>query len=521
MKKEITILLIEDDPDDAKMVDYQLKKLKTDYKIYKASNRAEFLNLLSTYPNIIISDFNLPDIDGFEILEIIKEKGIIAPVIIVSGTIGEEKAVSLILRGANDYILKDRLLRLTPAIERELDEAESRKEKANAEKALIIAKEKAEESDRLKSIFLANICHEIRTPLNGIMGFVRLLKPNLPIDKQENYIDIVVNSSNQLLKIMDNILDISIIETKEVLIEREKINIKRFLDEIYHTYLDMHQTKKPDIEFTISYNDKLKNSAIITDKSKLLQILTNLLDNAFKFTNNGKIELISKIRENELEICIKDTGIGIQENSQEIIFQHFRQAHNGISQLYGGTGLGLAICKNLVEIMGGHISVKSKLGFGSEFIFSLPVEYQSESDINDKSIDSNEEFDFKNAEILIAEDESVNYMLLQEFFNNTNCKLHHATDGSQVYEILIQNNKIELILMDIKMPNMNGVEALKQIRDNNIEIPVIAQTAYTIDYNEAQLISMGFDDYIAKPINRELLLSKVSRFLKTRTLVNK
>ncbi|NJO90041.1 MAG: response regulator [Chloroflexia bacterium] len=513
MKNEIDILILEDNPEDFKIIEYQLKKLKCNYKWSLATNRAEFIDLLSKFPDIIISDFNLPDIDGFQVLELVKERNLTIPVIIASGTIGEEKAVDLILKGANDCVLKDRLLRLIPAIDRELKENEIRKEKKVTENALIIAKEKAEESDRLKSRFLANISHEIRTPLNGIMGFIGLLTPDLSFEKQQDYIGIIEKSGNQLLKIITDILEISKIETQKIVLDNKSFSVKQFLNELYQLYFTLFQIKKPEIKFNITPKNVSEDLFVITDQSKLKQIISNLIDNAFKFTTTGEIELIFKTNNNRIEFCIRDTGIGIHENSLDVIFEHFRQANNGISQLYGGTGLGLSISKNLVELMGGKINVKSKLGFGSEFSFFVPVEFQNKPDISALPDDFKEEFKCAGTEILIAEDDTINFMLLQEYFTDTNCILHHAKDGTEVYDLLVQHKNTKIILMDIKMPVMNGIDALKQIRQNNITIPVIAQTAYTFDYDKEQLKQLGFNDYISKPINKELLYKKMNKLL--------
>ncbi len=509
----VNILLIEDSAEDLKIVDFHLRKLPFPYHRIWATNKAEFIASLGSSPDIIVSDFSLPDTDGFEILELVKKDKPEIPVIIVSGTIGEVKAVNLMVNGAKDYILKDRLKRLVPAIERELKEAELRKEKSRTENALYAAREKAEESDRLKTAFLANISHEIRTPLNGIMGFSGLLSPNLLPEVQKEYIEIIIQSGDQLLKIMNDVLDMSRIETQDLILEKSRFDLGQFISDIYIEYSTRYRLKKPKIRFVNSTEGDLADIKIVTDKDKLKQILSNILENAFKFTSRGEITMACNLKENEIGFCVKDTGIGIPQDAHEIIFEHFRQADSGISQLYGGTGLGLAICKTLVELMGGKIYVKSQPRHGSEFTFTIPVESLTFTEKKESVSEDVENCDFKGAKILIAEDDEINFFLLEEYLSGANCQLFHASDGSEVGKLLSLNKGIELILMDIKMPYVNGIEALKQLREKKINTPVIAQTAYRFDYNKDQLLSMGFNDFISKPIDRKDLLKIMCKFL--------
>ena len=210
---------------------------------------------------------------------------------------------------------------------------------------------------------------------------------------------------------------------------------------------------------------------------------------------------------------MKDTGIGIPEESQEIIFKHFRQANDKINQVYGGTGLGLAICKNFVELMHGEIWVISRLNVGSEFKFSVPVNFTiKDREVKDQNRDSGD-IDLEGAEIIVAEDDKVNFLLMKNYLSHTNCKLFHAEDGLKVWDLINKYPGTKLILMDIKMPVMNGIEVVKLLRSHNINIPVIAQTAYTYDYEKTALMKIGFDDYISKPIEKNNLLSVISKHI--------
>ena len=353
------------------------------------------------------------------------------------------------------------------------------------------------------------------------MGFSGLLSPNLLPEVQKEYIEIIIQSGDQLLKIMNDVLDMSRIETQDLILEKSRFDLGQFISDIYIEYSTRYRLKKPKIRFVNSTEGDLADKKVVTDKDKLKQILSNILENAFPNLPPGeKLPWhVSNLKENEIGFCVKDTGIGIPQDAHEIIFEHFRQADSGISQLYGGTGLGLAICKTLVELMGGKIYVKSQPRHGSEFTFTIPVESLTFTEKKESVSGDIEDCDFKGAKILIAEDDEINFFLLEEYLSGANCQLFHASDGSEVGKLLSQNKGIDLILMDIKMPYVSGIEALKQLREKKINTPVIAQTAYRFDYNKDQLLSMGFNDFISKPIDRKGLLKIMCKFLEKPEMV--
>jgi len=377
----------------------------------------------------------------------------------------------------------------------------------NTENELIKAKEKAEESDRLKTAFLQNLSHEIRTPLNAISGFSGLLdKPELSEEKRKSFVSIIQNSSNQLISIITDILTISSLETKQEKANINKVCINNIIVDLLSIFKQQAQNQNISIYAKQQLNDK--QSEIFTDKTKITQILTNLLTNALKFTHEGFIEFGYKLKENELEFYVKDSGIGIKSEFQEKIFERFRQADKSINKLYGGTGLGLAISKAFAELLGGKIWVKSALEKGSTFYFTIPYKPVNEIDKTTTPTKQNENF----RKILVAEDEEFNFLYIEELLIDMDLKLIHAKDGQETVEIFKANPNIDLILMDIKMPIMTGHEAAIVIKEINPNIPIVAQSAYALEHERAKYEGI-FDDYLTKPINESVLKQMVMKYI--------
>jgi PAS domain S-box-containing protein len=381
---------------------------------------------------------------------------------------------------------------------------------------LLIAKEKAEENNRLKTAFLQNMSHEIRTPMNAICGFSDFLSnSDLSAEKRKSFISIIQNSSNQLLSIVTDILTISALETKQEKINIEKVCINNIIVDLLAIF------KQQSINQNISLYAKQqlddKQSEIYTDKTKITQILSNLITNALKFTHEGFVEfgyeLISDASTSEktktvMQFYVKDTGIGIKPEYHEKIFERFRQANKSTNKLYGGTGLGLAISKGFVEMLDGKIWVNSDKDKGSTFYFTIPY---NPIYINGITTTPSKQ-DKKTYTLLIAEDEELNYLYLEELFNGLDCELIHTKDGQETIDICKTNKKIDLILMDIKMPIMNGYEAAKIIKEIKPHLPIIAQSAYALEH-EIERYSKFFDDYLTKPINKTNLKEKISKYL--------
>jgi len=369
------------------------------------------------------------------------------------------------------------------------------------------AKEKSEESDRLKTAFLQNMSHEIRTPLNAISGFTGMLnKPELSEEKRKSFVSIIQNSSKQLISIVTDILTISSLETKQEKANFDKVCINNIIVDLLAIFKQQAQNQNISLYAKQQLSDK--QSETYTDKTKITQILTNLLTNALKFTHEGFIEFGYNLKDSELEFYVKDTGIGIKQEFHEKIFERFRQADKSINKLFGGTGLGLAISKAFAELLGGKIWVQSELEKGSTFYFTIPYKPINEIDKNTTPTIQNQNF----RTILVAEDEEYNFLFIEELLIDMDLKLIHAKDGRETIEIFKSNPNIDLILMDIKMPIMTGHEASIIIKELNTNIPIIAQSAYALEHERAKYEGI-FDDYLTKPINGEDLKQKVLKYI--------
>ena len=381
-------------------------------------------------------------------------------------------------------------------------------ERKQVEEELIKAKEKAEESDRLKTAFLQNMSHEIRTPLNAISGFSGMLnKPELSEEKRKSFVSIIQNSSKQLISIVSDILTISSLETKQEKTNIDKVGINNIIVELLAIF--KLQALNQNISLYAKQQLSNKQSEIYTDKTKITQILTNLLTNALKFTHEGFIEFGYNLKENELEFYVKDSGIGIKSEYHEKIFERFRQADKSINKLYGGTGLGLAISKAFAELLGGKIWVQSELEKGSTFYFTIP--YKPVNEI-DKTTTPNKQIEnFRT--ILVAEDEEYNFLFIEELLIDLDLKLIHGKDGKETIEISKTNPNIDLILMDIKMPIMTGHEAAKIIKELKPDLPIVAQSAYALEHERAKYEGI-FDDYLTKPIEEDDLKQMVLKYIK-------
>lgn len=375
---------------------------------------------------------------------------------------------------------------------------------------LIEAKEKAEESDKLKTAFLANMSHEIRTPMNGIMGFAGLLaRDNIDTAKKQKYVEIIKQNSNQLLSIINDLVDISKIEAGQIDLEEDEMNPEELTQSIADFYYQ--KAKEKDIVFKVV--NKSKDVHLIADETKIRQILTNLIENAFKFTSEGEIRFGYEIKDDFVEFYVSDTGIGMEPGALEIIFERFRQVELSSARKYGGTGLGLSISKAYIEKMGGEIWVDSELGKGSTFYFNVPLE------LNDQFVEeegvpvSDEELNWDGKLILIAEDEKVNYKYFEEILFETKVNLLWAENGQVAVDKCMDNDAIDLVLMDMKMPLLNGYDATREIKKIKPDLPVIAQTAYALVGDEAKAIQAGCDDYIHKPIDMDVLIDKIAKYL--------
>ena len=644
MDEIIKILLLEDNQHDAELIHYQISKNIIKYEFKHVSLYNDFSNALDDYiPDIILSDYNLPGFTGLDALDMARQKCPLTPFIIVTGTIDEETAAETIKMGAWDYVVKERLSRLSSAMKNALELKDEKAKRAidkeklriseeryklsiegsqdgiwdrdlktneiyfssrwksmlgyenneivntyksfetllhpddrdialsaidnhlkrntpfyhvefrlkckngsykwifargkalfdkdgipyriagshtdiseqkKMEYKLVKAKEKAEESDRLKSAFLANMSHEIRTPMNGILGFASLLnEPNLSGESQKRYIKLIEKSGTRMLNLINNIVSISKIESGLVEVNNVEFNINEQQEYLYNFFKPEVEAKKIDFSFKSSLS--VAHSIIKTDKEKFLSVLTNLIKNAIKYTERGSIEFGYNLKGKFLEFYIKDTGIGIESNRQGVIFDRFIQADIEDKMAVQGAGLGLSISKAYVEILGGEIWVESEIGKGSIFYFTIPFNNDSYfKDNKDNLISENDISNrIKNLNILLVEDDEISRLLINAIFKDTNCNVIQAKNGIEAVEICKKKSDIDLILMDIRMPKMDGYEATRQIRTFNKDVIIIAQTAFALSGDKEKSIEAGCNDYIKKPIRKEKLFSIIIKSL--------
>jgi signal transduction histidine kinase len=386
---------------------------------------------------------------------------------------------------------------------------------------LIDAKEKAEQSDKLKSAFLANLSHEIRTPMNAIMGFSQLLSMHAVSESEKkDFVGLILINSQHLLNMINEIIDISRIEAGEMLIENNACNLNRILQSLINQYEEQKNLLGKGHLVIKLNNSKLSSELIInSDEHKIRQIIINLIENALKFTDEGFIELgcyiPSEKDSSEVIIYLKDSGIGISEDAKDFIFERFRKVENSSNEkLYRGAGLGLTISKKLVEILGGKIWLESKLDEGSTFFFTLPIvkPVVIEKNILTKKIEKNIPAQWDDKHVLVAEDELMNYKYIEKVLSKTNVNLIWARNGKETCDMFENHKNIDLILMDIRMPIMDGYEATKRIKKINQKIPIIAQTAYALDYEKEEILKAGCDDYISKPYSDKDLLAIIEKY---------
>ena len=379
-----------------------------------------------------------------------------------------------------------------------------------AEEEILNAKNEAERANALKSAFLANTSHEIRTPLNGIIGFSELLEENSPKnEKVRTYVNIIRNSGDQLLKIIDDIIDISKIDSNQLTLRNEIFEFNKLIDDTF--YFHKHSKLYRDRTKIILKAKKESTELLVkSDRIRIKQILDNLITNALKHTDKGYIEFGYSVEPpGQITLYVKDTGIGIEQKNLTQIFERFVKFKSK-----SGTGLGLSIVKGLVDLLNGEIAIDSNPGNGTTFQVSFPISIQNTAIILEKSlIDSKlEEADLGNKKIMIAEDDINSYLLLEAFLKKTNAKLIHVQSGDQIISTY-EKHKPDLILMDINMPRLNGIQATIIIRQSDQDTPIIAQTAYALEDEKQKCLSSGCNDYISKPIDKRKLLSKILRIL--------
>ncbi len=383
-------------------------------------------------------------------------------------------------------------------------------------KGYIREKKRAEKSDTLKSAFLANMSHEIRTPMNAILGFAQLLQEDVTKDKRDMYIQIIKDNSENLLRIIEDIIDISKIEAGELKISEETVNLKDLFAGLgSELHQNVHEYKEKQIEIIEDYPSE--ELLVVCDYTRLKQVLNNLISNAFKYTEKGSITIGYKREDGKLRFFVRDTGTGIRKENLEEIFERFRKVETEASRkIQPGTGIGLSISKNLVELMGGRIGVQSEYGIGSEFYFTLPYMAAdtpvASKVVKEKTTDWTN-VDLSGRNILVAEDDAINYDFLRKALEKRGATVYHAGDGEEVLNLMEKHREIDIVLMDIMMPVMDGYQATRIVKKKYPGIPVIAQTALAMEGDEVQIRNAGCDDYLSKPIAMSDLYKAIAHYL--------
>lgn len=376
----------------------------------------------------------------------------------------------------------------------------------NQNKELKILKEAAEESSRLKTSFLQNISHEIRTPLNGIIGFSEIItRPNQEPEKLKLYSDMIKTSSHKLLEIITDVIEIAQLSTNQMEVHYSKIEIMELVDSLTEEFSSRAMEKGLSFEIT---NKIPKHFQIATDVEKFKRILYHLIDNAIKFTHRGRVEVYCQLIDNNIQFSVSDSGIGISAEMQSTIFEPFRQVELDIDRSYGGNGLGLSLIKAYTQLLNGALDLKSEVNIGSTFTIKIPI--STEKLGQSREIIKPSQHTIKT--ILIVEDEYVNYQYLNELLSESGYDIIYANNGQDAVEICKNNSSVDFILMDIKMPIMDGYTAAQLIKSFNPNLPIVAQTAYAMDVEKNRFGGV-FDGYLKKPIMQNDLFHAIEKFL--------
>lgn len=530
--KNAKILIVDDQPLNVQIL-LEFLELEGYGNLKSTYDSREVIELYKSYqPDLILLDLSMPHLTGFDIMEKLKlivKNDYFLPIIVLTADATKSSKLKSLSFGANDFLTKPfdltevglRIKNMLYAIylQQKLQNQNLLLESKIKERTLAlvdtnnelkIAIQKAEENNRLKTAFLNNISHEIRTPLNGILGFGQLLSDvNITSNERANYLDLLDESSLRLINTITNFLDVSQLQSNSQSVIKHNIIPEEVIEEIVFIFKKLNKKKDLNINFQTPINTYDIN--INTDKDLLHKILYYLVENALKFTSEGNVNIGFVKDGSDLLFFVNDTGIGISEQNINKIFNEFVQGDNANNRGYEGSGLGLALARGYVELLGGKIWVDSDLLKGTTFYFSLPIgntESQISNLFTDKTINTTK----GKSIILIAEDDAINYYLLERILKHENLILLHALNGLEAVNICKKNEHINLVFMDLKMPIMDGLEATKEIKNFRKNLPIIALTAYTENEIRNQAMQVGCNDFITKPVGKELLFSKLKEF---------
>lgn len=535
MNKKFSILYVDDEESNLRIFKNTFRR---EYNIFIAKSAKEGIDILTNNSiDIILSDQRMPEMTGVQFLKYTQKTYPQLHRILITGftdfsalqnAINDAKIFQYIQKPWHEKDLRNtieealRVYKLEQENEKlnsELLDTNENLTKVNLElketnEELLISKNKAEESDRLKSAFLSNISHEIRTPMNGIIGFSEILMEHeVPEEQRKEYLGIIIKSCKQLTNIIDDIIEVSRLASSKVKVQFEKLDINFFFNSLIERYSNLTNNK---VDFIANNEIKDIDREIISDEIKLKKILSNLIDNAVKYTSEGYVQVICRKSDDNIVFVVEDTGIGISDEMKEDIFDYFRQEDEESTKEFGGLGLGLSIVRENTKLLNGEIILKSEKGKGSSFLIRIPCKKETDKIIlkkKDEIIESSSSSS-SSFTVLITEDEEVNALYLETILKKIipELKVLKAENGQEAVDICSNNDEIDFIFMDIKMPIMNGFEATERIKKIHNSIPIVAQTAYTTieDRNKAKLA--GCDDFITKPISIETLRETITKY---------
>ncbi len=530
--KSAKILIVDDQKANIAVLDGFLE-MQGYSNVVSVTDPREVLQLYATFePDLILLDLMMPYLSGFEVMEILKPlipSDSFLPILVLTADATADAKQKALSGGASDFLTKpfdltevglriknllytryliDQLNNQNQILDLKVKERTAELVKTNQE--LLIAKDKAEASDRLKTAFMQNISHEVRTPLNGILGFGALLAdPNLDEEDKKSFIPMLEYSSNRLIKTITDYMDISLIVSGNMEMNKKMFNLNTELQAIKSNYQSRCDSKSIDFYFKIDETEK--DFELNSDPEFIRKILSHLLDNAVTFTKEGSIAVSHEINDDSIAFFIRDTGAGIAQDAVERVFESFMQEDISTTRGHEGSGLGLSIVKGLLDLLDGKIKLESVKGEGTTVSIYLPVEKKKPQPLFHEKIKSEDKIT-NNKAILIAEDDDSNRFFIQVILKKQGFKVFTAFNGREAVEKCRKHPEISLVLMDLKMPVMNGYEATREINALQKDINIIAVTSHAMSGDERLALKAGCDDYLSKPVKVDALMDKLKKF---------
>lgn len=526
--KSANILIVDDQEANIDVLEGTLE-MQGYQNIKTTTDPRDVIPLLETFkPDLLLLDLSMPYLSGFEVMQLLKEAipaDTFLPILVLTADITSEAKIKALSGGASDFLtkpfdllevglriknllyssyLRQQLQNQNIILDEKVKERTQELVRKNLE--LSIAKEKAEASDRLKTSFINNISHEIRTPLNGILGFGQILMdPELSEQEKDEYLTILNESSERLINTVTNIMEISMVSSGNQEVDKKLFQPESVISTIIRNYQRICDTKKLDLLVDFPANGS--KLSVYSDSVLLHKIFKHLMDNAVKFTRKGSITVGYEIKGEDFVFFVKDTGTGISNEGKENIFKYFMQEDNSFTRPYEGCGLGLSIASGLTELLGGTIWLDSEKGVGSTFYFTIPKEngIQEEKETVVRRVSGDEV-----KTILVAEDDEINFVYINVLLKSPNTRIIRANDGEEAINICKSYPEISVVLMDLKMPQVDGYTAAKKIKSYRSDLPILALTAYTGADEKQRALEAGCDEFITKPVKKDILIEKLS-----------